>query len=155
VLTLVAAEYLFDQGLNPLFNPQIVSLRPDLFDSTLSHALYVEAKQYTDRRMPEMLVKKAAWQVWDTWNELDAQHKVVEAFLIVFRRSGPLLVFEGPARFHGRTLHPILVDIAPTSSKGSRQKDQPVQIATRDLLPRVAIEETRRAMKRPGKAKAR
>jgi hypothetical protein len=135
-LTLAAAEYLFDQGLNPLFNPQLVKLRPDLFDSALPHALYIEAKQYGEGEIPKRLIKEAAWQVWDTWSELDAQHKVKEAFLVVFRRAGPLLVFEGPARFHGRTMHPILVDIAPTNEKGSRQKNQPVKISIQELLPR-------------------
>lgn len=135
VLTLAAAEYLFEQGLNPLFNAQIVTLRPDLFDGSQPHALYIEAKQYADGRNLATLIRKAAWQVWDTWNELDAQHRVTEAFLLVFRRGGPLIVFEGPARMQGRTLHPVLVDIAPTDVKGSRANLAPIAICSSDLLP--------------------
>lgn len=111
VLTTAAARYLFDEGLNPLFSAPVVKLRPDLFDSQEPYSLYVEAKQYT--KAPRQTVLRAAWQVWDTWSELDGQHAVREAFLLIFRRSGPLVVFEGaPARLGDRTLHPVLIDIS-------------------------------------------
>ena len=148
VLTLVAAEYLFDQGLNPLFNAQIVTLRPDLFDGSLPHALYIEAKQYADGRNLTTFIRKAAWQVWDTWNELDAQHRVAEAFLLLFRRSGPLIVFEGPSRIQGRTLHPVLVDIAPTDLKGSRANTAPIAISSSDLLPSGQRKAARRIVRK-------
>jgi hypothetical protein len=156
ILTLVAAEYMFEQGLNPLFNAQIVTLRPDLFDGSMPHALYVEAKQYGGAgRLPTNLIKKAAWQVWDTWNELDAQHRVTEAFLLVFRRGGPLIVFEGPARIQGRTLHPVLVDISPTDLKGSRANKGPIAIAVSDLLPAAQQKlELKMTMHRRRKARA-
>ena len=148
VLTLVAAEYLFEKGLNPLFNAQIVTLRPDLFDGSLPHALYIEAKQYADGRNLAAVIRKAAWQVWDTWNELDAQHRVTEAFILVFRRGGPLIVFEGSARIQGRTLHPVLVDIAPTDGKGSRANSSPLLISSSDLLPIELPERALAATKR-------
>jgi hypothetical protein len=133
-LTLVAAEFLFDQGLNPLFNAPIVKLRPDLFDANLPHALYVEAKQY--ERDPRAMIRRAAWQMWDTWNELDSCHQVREAFLLVFRRAGPLVTFDESAHLEGRTLYPFLVDIAPPSKKGSRANQKPIHISAQELLPR-------------------
>lgn len=133
ILTMAAAQHLFDAGLNPLFNASIVSLRPDLFDANLPYSLYIEAKQYIDA--PRALIKKAAWQVWDTWSELEGEHKVAEAFLLVFRRGGPLVVFEGAAKLRDRTLHPILVDIAENTARGSRAKTGPIRIAPADLLP--------------------
>jgi hypothetical protein len=132
-LTLAAAEFLFDQGLNPLFNAPIVKLRPDLFDANLPHALYVEAKQYD--KNPRRTILRAVWQVWDTWNELDSQHQVREAFLLVFRRSGPLVTFDESVHLEGKTLYPVLVDIAPTSQKGSKAKEKPIHIGARELLP--------------------
>lgn len=135
ILTIALARYLFDQGLNPLFNAEIVKLRPDLFDSTGPFAFYVEAKQYEDK--PQKLVTKAAWQVWDTWNELDGQYEVPEAFLLVFRRGGPLVVFDSEfVRSGSRTLYPLVVDIAEPASKGSRAKQGPVHITATDLAPK-------------------
>jgi len=135
ILTIALAKYLFDQGLNPLFNAEIVKLRPDLFDSTGPFAFYVEAKQYADK--PQKLITKAAWQVWDTWNELDGQYEVPEAFLLVFRRGGPLVVFDSEfVRAGSRTLYPLLVDIAEPASKGSRAKQGPVHITAADLSPK-------------------
>lgn len=134
ILTIALAKYLFDQGLNPLFNAEIVKLRPDLFDGSGSYAFYLEAKQYETN--PEKLIAKAARQVWDTWNELDGQHEVPEAFLVVFRRAGPLAVFDADfVRFGARTLYPLLVDIADPTDKGSRAKNDPVHIRTSGLLP--------------------
>jgi len=133
--TQTAAQFLFDEGLNPLFSAQIVRLRPDLFDPGLPHALYVEAKQYGTVN-PKRMIEKASWQVWDTWNELDSGRKVLEAFLLVFRRAGPLVTFDESAHLEGRTLYPILVDIAPPSKKGSRAKQKPIHISAQELLPR-------------------
>ncbi|MGC9985795.1 MAG: hypothetical protein ABSF35_19490 [Polyangia bacterium] len=135
MLTLAAAEFLFDRGLNPLFNAQVVRLCPDLFDPRLPHALYIEAKQYREDN-PRAKVEKAAWQMWDTWHELDSQHQVREAFLLVFRRSGPLVTFDESASLEGRTLYPLLVDIAPMDERGSRARWKPVHITAAELLPR-------------------
>jgi hypothetical protein len=132
--TQTAAQFLFDEGLNPLFNAQIVRLRPDLFDPGLPHALYVEAKQYGTAN-PKRMIEKATWQVWDTWNELDSGYKVREAFLLVFRRAGPLVTFDESAHLEGRTLFPILVDVAPPAKKGSRAKQKPIHISASELLP--------------------
>lgn len=129
-----AAHFLFDQGLDPLFNAQIVRLRPDLWDPNLPHPLYVEAKQY-GKGSPRAMIQKAIWQVWDTWRELDANRKVREAFLLVFRTGGPLVVFEDSAHLEGRTLHPILVDIAPSDERGSSTKEKPISFTAADLLP--------------------
>jgi hypothetical protein len=45
-LTVELARFLFDQGLNPLTKPLIGGLEPDLLDSSVPSAFYVEAKQY-------------------------------------------------------------------------------------------------------------
>jgi len=134
ILTLAAARYLFDRGLNPLFNASIVTLRPDLFDASEPFSLYIEAKQYLKAPRAELL--KGVWQLWDTWSELDGSHQVREAFLLVFRRGGPLVVFDGsPPRLLGRTLHPLVVDIAPIEEKGSRAQAAPIHISNDELLP--------------------
>ncbi len=38
--------YLFDHGLNPLTQPLVGSIRPDLLDAHSQFSFYVEAKQY-------------------------------------------------------------------------------------------------------------
>ena len=136
VLTNQAAQFLFDQGLNPLVNAPIVVLKPDIFDPKLPHALYIEAKQYHDKN-PKRMIEEATWQVWDTWNRLDSQHLVREAFLLVFRRSGPLVIFEESVSLAGRTLYPILVDIAATDETGSGAKQKEIHITASQLLPRL------------------
>jgi len=137
ILTRAAAAYLFDCGLNPLINPQIASLRPDLFDPATPFSLYIEAKQYDSA--PREKIISAAAQVWDTWNEIEEPYQVREAFLLIFRRAGPLVIFDGPPpHLNGRALHPVLVDIAEATEKGSRARSAPIHIATSELLPRPA-----------------
>jgi hypothetical protein len=137
VLTRAAAAYLFDCGLNPLINTQIAALRPDLFDPTTPFSLYIEAKQYDSS--PRQKIIAAAWQVWDTWNEIEEAYQVREAFLLIFRRAGPLVVFEGtPPHLNGRALYPVLVDIADVAEKGSRTRSEPIRIEMSELLPRAA-----------------
>jgi hypothetical protein len=81
--------------------------------------------------------------MWDTWNELDGQHHVREAFLVVFRRGGPLVTFDDFARHGTRTLYPILIDIAEPTTRGSRAAAKPIHISARDLLPATpAVEVT-------------
>jgi hypothetical protein len=138
-LTKRCAEYLFDQGLDPLFNASIAGrLRPDLFQNSGVHSLYIEAKQYTSRSdVPA--VRKAAWQLWSTWSELEGPYNVREGFLLVFRLGGPLVVFEQDVRFSNRTLHPLLVDLAPGDQRGSAEKEATIHISAADMLPQPLV----------------
>lgn len=145
-LTLAAAEYFFDAGLNPLFNAEIVRLRPDLFEASGPHAFYLEAKQY-DGKHPTSKLLRAVWQVWDTWHGLDAHYDVREAFLLVFRRGGPLVEFEDVARHDGRFLYPVVVDISPTAAIGSRATLAPVRITEAEMMPKTP-DVSRRAHRR-------
>ncbi|OGQ94499.1 MAG: hypothetical protein A2521_15120 [Deltaproteobacteria bacterium RIFOXYD12_FULL_57_12] len=136
LLTEHCARYLFDQGLNPLFNASIVRLRPDLFDSSSApEALYVEAKQYSETNGLRKKLQKATWQVWSTWSELEGSNRVSEGYLLVFRVGGPLVQFDDRVRFQNKTLYPILVDIAPPNMRGSREKSQPIHIAAAEMIP--------------------
>jgi very-short-patch-repair endonuclease len=138
-LTKRCAEYLFDQGLDPLFNASIAGrLRPDLFHDGGVHSLYIEAKQYTSRS-DVSAVRKAAWQLWSTWSELEGPYNVREGFLLVFRFGGPLVVFEQDVRFSNRTLHPLLVDLAPGDQRGSAEKEATIHISAADMLPQPLV----------------
>jgi hypothetical protein len=134
-LALRCAEYLFDEGLNPLFNAQIVRLRPDLFDSSLPHTLYVEAKQYSEGKGLRAKLRKACWQIWSTWSELEGQSHLTEGFLLVFRLGGPLVTFDTSVRFENRTLYPVLVDLAPNPSRGHAEKIRPIHIGAAEMIP--------------------
>lgn len=133
VLTLDFACYLFDMGFNPLVDPQIAGLRPDLLDPTLRTGLYVEAKQYT--RASAATFSKYVSQVFDTWGRLRNTYDLPEAFLLVFRREGRLVDLPDVVKSHGRSLHLHLVDLAPATQAGSRAKQAPMVITEADLVP--------------------
>lgn len=133
LLTLDFARYLFDQGLTPLLDPTIGSLRPDILDLTSSDLFYVEAKQYADAS-PKSALVRAYGQVWGTWGRLRNQFTVPEAFLVVFRRSGPRVELPPLIRFRGLRLYSVLADLDKDS--GSAEKYQPISISEDELLPR-------------------
>jgi hypothetical protein len=133
VLTKRAALFLFDQGLNPLFDVQLAKYKPDLFDTSL----YVEAKWYG--KNPKRKLTKAPWQIWEAWNDLNALHEVREAFFLIFRTGGPLVKADD-VRHAGISIFPIVVDIARPEESGHGSKEQPVYLDASILLPRGAPE---------------
>jgi hypothetical protein len=153
-LTAQCALYLFDQGLNPITRPMAGPLQPDLVDMTGRTRLYVEAKQYknTDGRST---IRKGAQQAWDTVHALrGTQLEVHEAFLLVFRRAGPLyLLPQSVPSQVGITLYPILVDIAESRDIGSRQRAQPVEISPTEFLPSTKPAKIPKALPRGTRAK--
>ena len=90
---------------------------------------YLAAKKTVDDRALNR-------QVWDTLANLRGSHyEVREAFFLIFRRSGPLYILPEQVPGEGVTLFPVLVDIAPTSDKGSRQRRKPREITIDELRP--------------------
>ena len=134
-LTARLARFLFDSGLNPITKPLMGHLQPDLHDP--HSAFYVEAKQYGGAS-PKTYVVKGARQVWDTVGALrGTPYELHEAHYVVFRRGGPRVSFrDREVRAEGLVLYPVLIDIAPISETGSRQKQQPVEITGDDLAPK-------------------
>jgi hypothetical protein len=126
------ARYLFDAGLSPLTKPLAGGLQPDLLDPLAS--FYVEAKQYATSSARGDIVKSVA-QVLDTVGRLrGGPYAVDEAFCVVFRREGPY--YDLPAVLQTETfrLHLVLVDLAPTTQAGRRQRDKPVQIPANEFF---------------------
>lgn len=120
------ARYLFDAGLSPLTKPLAGGLQPDLLDPLAS--FYVEAKQYAASSARGDIVKSVA-QVLDTVGRLRGGHYAVdEAFCVVFRREGPYYDLPPVLQTETYRLHLVLVDLAPTTEAGRRQRDKPVQI---------------------------
>lgn len=133
ILTRDFAKYLFQQGLNPVIDPTISGLRPDVVDLANSGSLlYVEAKQYGDNAKRVDLAK-AYRQVWTTWGRLANQYAVPEAFLLVFRHGGPRLELPEVLRFNGRTLYLVLADISDRT--GSKEQRRPWSFRESELLP--------------------
>jgi hypothetical protein len=120
------ARYLFDAGLSPLTKPLVGGLQPDLLDPLAS--FYVEAKQYASSSARGDIVKSVA-QVLDTVGRLrGGPYAVGEAFCVVFRREGPYYDLPPVLQTETYRLHLVLVDLAPTTEAGRRQRDKPVRI---------------------------
>lgn len=125
LLTEELARYLFDQGLNPLTEVPMAGLRPDLYQPG---SFYVEAKQYIDTS-PKRYLLRGIHQMYETMGRIrTSEYEVTEAFYVVFRRGGPLVEFGfEEIRFETWTLRPLLIDIAPATSSGSRAQP-PIRI---------------------------
>lgn len=137
-LTRELALHLFDNGFNPITKPLVGGLEPDLLDPLATPwGMYVEAKQYGRQgKSGRTTIRLAAQQVWDTVGRLNgAGYPVSEAFLVVFRLGGPRYVLPDYVDSEGVTLWPLLVDIAPASESGSRQRSRPLRIDDAELLP--------------------
>jgi hypothetical protein len=140
-LTLHLARYVFDAGLNPILDPTMGGLRPDIVHLGPGEPLYVEAKQYKGR-YPRRALMQAYSQVWSTWSRVRKLHPLNEAFIVVFRRAGPLVQLPDVVRHEGLTLFSILADIS--TEAGSRERGRAVVITEADLLPNDATPSTRR-----------
>jgi hypothetical protein len=120
------ARYLFDAGLSPLTKPLAGGLQPDLLDPLAS--FYVEATQYATSTARGDIVRSVA-QVLDTVGRLRAgPYADDEAFCVVFRRDGPYYDLPQVLETEAYRLHLVLVDLAPTTEAGRRQRDKPIQI---------------------------
>lgn len=131
-LVLELARYLFEQGIRPVIDPTISGLRPDVFDATTGLPLYVEAKQYK-KDSPKADLVKAYHQVWSTWARLRERHETNEAFLVVFRRSGPLVKLPEVIQYGQQRLYSVLVDISEIG--GSKETKQALSLTESVLQP--------------------
>lgn len=131
-LTRDLARYLFDQGLTPLLEANIGRLRPDLIDQANGTLFYVEAKQYKEKS-PRAMLLAAYRQVWSTWGRLREQHHCPEAFLVVFRRSGPRVELPPRIPYTGLVLYSVLVDVAEEA--GSSERHEPIRLPVEEILP--------------------
>lgn len=132
LLTLDFARYLFDQGLTPLIDPTLGGLRPDVLHVGTADLFYAEAKQYAGAS-PRSALVKAYRQVWGTWGRLRSQFTVPEAFLVVFRRSGPRVELPPVIHFRGMRLYSVLADL--DTNAGSRERARPISIDPKELVP--------------------
>lgn len=147
-LTAHFARFMHDSGLNPLTRPMLGPLQPDLFDAHSKWSFYVEAKQYRDSS-PRTKLVRGMHQVWDTLGQQrGTPYEVREAFYLIFRLGGPRVVMPNEVRSEGSTVYPVLIDIADAKAMGSRQKEQPIVIASQDLIPQIdapAVQPVRRS----------
>ena len=135
-LTAEFARYLFDAGLSPLTKPLAGGLQPDLLDPQAS--FYVEAKQYASSSARTDIIKAVA-QVLDTVGRLrGGPYAVDEAFCIIFRRKGPYYDLPEVLQTETYRLHLVLVDLAPPTRAGRRQRDKPVQVPADEFFAAVS-----------------
>jgi hypothetical protein len=138
-LTRDFAKYLFQQGMNPVLDPTIGCLRPDVVDAVPGDLLYVEAKQYGDS-VNRRKVIDAFRQVWSTWGRLENAYRTPEAFLLIFRVGGPRIEPPKRLRCGGRTLYAVVVDISEQA--GSKEKKDLLTLSESELLPPVSNEDS-------------
>ncbi|WP_434380449.1 hypothetical protein [Melittangium boletus] len=137
-LTEELALYLFDQGLNPITEVPTAGLRPDVLDP---ERLYVEAKQYSESN-PKTYLLKGVHQMYETMGRLrGSRYAVHEAFYVVFRIGGPVVVMPDSISFGDWTLFLRLIDLAPSAVSGSNATRR-LEITKDDLRPQE-IEEVR------------
>jgi hypothetical protein len=138
--------YLFDQGLNPLAEAVLgTSSRADVFDPSAGPCFYVEAKQYREGTNLDKLMQSAFRQALDTvGNLLGTDYGMDEAFVVLFRRSGPrALLPSEPLIADGLRWHVILINIADSEDDASQNKATPVEFSAdtlRDMLLKVRAE---------------
>jgi hypothetical protein len=152
-LTETLATYLFDHGLNPLTRPLAGLLQPDLLGQDSRFSFYVEAKQYkASTTSVRTYLREGMHQVWDMLGQLQGSgFDVVEAFYIVYRRGGPRYTFP-PRLQHGRfVVHILMIDLAPSSERGSRAP-QTFAFDAADLMPRPVTHNQPAPRRRRGRA---
>ena len=128
-----AAKFLFQEGLTPLTQVTVGRLRPDVLDVFTGDALYIETKQLNSSR-PVRTIESGAKQLRNTLGRVESLPiPVREAFLLIFRRSGPDI--DLPEWYlAGRVrVYPVLIDLAETSESGSKQEHQAVVITEEQL----------------------
>lgn len=133
LLTLDLARFLFDAGLRPLIDAKVGGLRPDILQPDPASLFYVEAKQYADA-YPRSWLRKAYHQVWGTWGRLRKNYPCTEAFLIVFRRSGPWVDLPAVIHHQGLRLYSVVADIS--TEAGSREQFPPIRLTEEELRPK-------------------
>jgi hypothetical protein len=131
-LTLKFAAYLFDSGFTPVIDPEIAGLKPDVLHAAQGSLFYVEAKQYAHRN-PRRRIIAAYRQVWSTWLRIEKQFPLTEGFLVVFRRSGPLVELPRRLDYGHRRLYSTLIDVSEQA--GSREQFAPIAVTPNLLLP--------------------
>lgn len=129
------ARWLFDQGFSPLTEPKVGGLMPDLLDPA---RLYVEAKRYKAGDSGHDVIRKGAKQVYSTVQRLrGTQYAIEEALFVVFRESGPLYLLPESVPCGGWVMLPVLIDIAPPTETGRRERHQPIAISADELGPQA------------------
>lgn len=132
LLTLDMARYLFDSGMSPLLDATVSGLRPDILHITPSSLFYTEAKQYF-RKYSRAQIRSAIVQVWGTWGRLRHAHPSREAFLVIFRRSGPWLEVPPVVRHENLRLYIVVADLSQMA--GSRDREQTICLTEKEILP--------------------
>lgn len=132
-LTAEFARWLFDQGFSPLTEAKVgAGLKPDLLDPA---RLYVEAKRYKGSRGRGDICNGAK-QVYSTVQNLrGTKYAIEEALFVIFRESGPLYLLPETVQCGDWVMVPVLIDIAPPSETGRREREQPIEITAEELAP--------------------
>lgn len=129
------SRFLFEEGLNTLNTPMTGRVRADILDTSQPRfTLYIEAKQYEDRDGATTALRAGLRQVASTANILDPL-SITEAFLVIFRRRGPLLTYSHPSAKVGNVIvHVLTIDIAPWDEVGSAEGRNPFEVDPRTYV---------------------
>ncbi|NRD61722.1 hypothetical protein HRD49_08135 [Corallococcus exiguus] len=132
-LTAELARWLFDQGLSPITRPMTGGLQPDLLDPAV---LYIEAKRYRDNKNARRHIVQGTHELYDVVARLKGtKYNVTEAFYVIFREGGPQFKLPEVIPGDGWVTLPVVIDIAPLTESGSRQKNKPIELSEDELGP--------------------
>jgi len=135
------AEWLFDHGLDPLWEPLFGRVKPDLLDPSEKGRLFVEAKRSDDGAGVRDAAAQGVRQALDTADELSGTvHRLDEAFVVVFQLDGPRAELPDTVEFTQLRVHPVVVDLTPWQKVASNRAKNPIVIGLDDL--RTTIEAT-------------
>jgi hypothetical protein len=151
-LTLDLARYLYDGGVTVWYRVKSGVHELDLADLRSSSPLVVEAKAYIGSHGTRQQLLGGYRQLHSYLEGLAVQHPVREGYLVTFRLGGPIYILPSQATVGGFALRSFLIDLAPASSSGSRQR-APEEITAEEIRSTVRPSNSSR-LKRAG-SKAR
>lgn len=137
-LTEQLARFLFREGLDPLWQPLLGRVKPDLLDPGERGRLYVEAKWAAASADVLPAVAQGVRQALDSAILLvGTSHRVDEAFVVVFQGEGARVDVPAVISLAELSTRLVVIDLSPWEQIGSRRREKPVVIAEAELVNRV------------------
>jgi hypothetical protein len=137
-LTRELARFLFTEGLDPLSQPLLNRVKPDLLDSSERGRLYVEAKWAESSAEALEGLAQGVRQTLDTAILLvGTVHRLDEAFVVLFLGGGQRVDAPASIAFAELTVRIAIVDLAPWETIASRRKKSPLILADDEIVSRV------------------
>jgi hypothetical protein len=140
-----AAAYLFDKGFGVITERHLASGRLDIYEEIMGvevarDALLIETKIYEKPSDGKTALKNGLSQLYGYATSIESSFHPTENFLLIYRLSGPKLIFPREAIEMGEyTIKIIHIDLSPPEESGSRSP-KPITIDIKKIVPEVLSE---------------